>query len=115
MSRDLELVRASIEPGRCVAAAAGVGIAVAITEDELVTAKAGLFGRWGKKVDRFKLERLTYVGHTPNAFGHALCVQFDDSADLRFTIRFEPWANEAFAPIIATLKERLRKSKPEAA
>lgn len=114
MSRDLDLVRSSIDSGRCLAAAAGVGLALAITEDELVTAKSGLFG-WGKRIDRYKLDRLTYVGHTPNSYGHALCVQFDNSPDLRFTVRFEPWAKEAFAPIIATLKERVRARKPEAA
>lgn len=115
MSRDLELVRSSIESGRMLAAAAGVGGAWAITEDELVSAKAGFLGLWGKRVDRFKLDRLTYVGYTPNSYGHALCVQFDGSDDLRFTIRFEPWAKDAFAPIIDALKQRVSARTTEAA
>lgn len=112
MSRDLELVRSQVEADRCRGAAAGVGIALAITDDEVVTAKAGLFG-WGQKVRRFNLDRLTYVGHTPNSYGDALCVQFDNATDLRFTIRFEPWAREAFAPIIAALKQRVERRPAE--
>lgn len=115
MSRDLDLVRSSIEDGHCVAAAAGIGAAWALTENELVTAKAGLFGRWGKRVDRYHLDRLTHVGHTPNSYGDSLCVQFDSSPDLRFTIRFEPWARIAFTPIIDSLKQRMRDRKAEAA
>lgn len=108
MSRNLDLVRSSVGAANCRAAAAGSGIAVAVTDDEVVMAKAGLFGRWGQRVNRYKLDRLTHVGHTPNSFGHALCLEFDNSPDLRFTIRFEPAAHAAFAPIIETLKSHVR-------
>jgi hypothetical protein len=111
MSRDLKLVQSNVDPNRCVATAAGVGIALAVTDDELVTASSGFLGLWGKRVQRYKLDRLTYVGHTPNAYGHALCLMFDDSPDTRMTIRFEPWAKESFAPLIEALKARIPQAE----
>jgi hypothetical protein len=107
MSRDLQLVQANVDPNRCIASAAGVGVALAVTDDELIIASSGFLGLWGKRVQRYKLDRLTYVGHTPNSYGHALCLMFDDSPDGRMTIRFEPWAKEAFAPIIEALRARV--------
>ena len=52
MSSNMALIENTLRGDSIRAAAEAMGRAVAITADELITAKSGLLGRWGNRVER---------------------------------------------------------------
>ena len=111
MSSNLELLRKSIAPKPILAAAEGVAIAVALTEDELATGKAGPFRRG--TVERFPLRALTGVRAIPNPHATLLEIEFGKPRERSVTVLYEADQRAEFERIEAFLRDRLQEPPGE--
>jgi hypothetical protein len=109
MSNHMELMKSAIDASAVKVAAEGIRMAVALTDDELVTARAGFLGRWGSKVERFSLGSLSDVRFVPNPSANLLQLEFNGSPPKSLIVMFEPKAAGAFEPIIHSLRERVTR------
>jgi hypothetical protein len=111
MSVHLELVHQSIDPSSIRASAEGIRVAVAVTDEELITAKAGVIKRWSK-VERFSLSDLSGLRTVPNPSANLLQVEFSDGSSKRVVaIMYPPQSVSAFEQITAYLRKRLNGRK----
>ncbi len=107
MSKHMDLVRTAVASDRVRAFGEAMGRAVAVTGDELVTARAGFF-RGGNKVERHPLDRMTSMRVLPNPHASLIEVSFEDSAALK--LMFQPPAREHFERIVEVLREHLGRN-----
>jgi len=87
------------------ATAQGNTQAVVVTDEEIATGRAGLFGRWGGKVQRYPLARLRdhELIHNPSCY--ILRVYLVDPAE-ELTVMFPGSAKAAAEEIAAALRPR---------
>lgn len=107
MSKHLDFLFEEVERSAIRVSAEGFGLAVALTEDQLITAKAGIIRRWGK-VERFPLSSLVALRSMPNPSANLLQIQFAEGSGGRvLTIMYPPESSAAFDQIIGFLQGRL--------
>ena len=109
MSKHLEAIQKRLQGASIHAAAEAMGRAVALTEDEFVTAKAKLFG---VSIDRFPLVTLSSLRAIPNPSANLLEIDFSGPPLRSVTVMYGPEAQADFDRII-TLLQRHLASKPE--
>jgi hypothetical protein len=88
------------------AIARSFGLAVAVTDTELVIGRAGLFGRWGASLERFPLEALHGIEVAPNPSADLLRVHFADR-ERPLLIMYSVEDKAQFDAIISTLRARV--------
>ena len=108
MSAHMEFVRQNVAAGTIRASAEGIRVAVVVTDDELVTGRAGLFGRWGNRVERFPLGRLAGLRVVPNPSAYLLQLEFRESAAGGVTVMYEQSAKQDFDAVVRLLQQRLQ-------
>jgi hypothetical protein len=108
MSRNLDLIRKSIDGAPIRTLGEAIGKTVALTDAEVVTAKAGLFGRWGGKLERYPLQALAAVTAVPNPSANLLTLEFHSHPPTSVMLMFGPAGAAAFEEIVAVLQEQLR-------
>ena len=108
MSTRMEFVRQNVAAGTIRASAEGIRVAVVVTDDELVTGRTGLFGRWGNRVERFPLARLTGLRLVPNPSASLLQLEFLETAAGSVTVMYEPSARQDFDAVVRLLQQRLQ-------
>ena len=108
MSKHLEALKTSAagEPLRAVGE--GMGVAVGVTNDDFITAKAKLFGA---KVERFPLRAVSAMRTIPNPAANVLGIDFSTTPPRTVTVMYEGDAQEAFTAIIAILEEHVAAKK----
>ena len=111
MSSNLALLRERIAPKTILAAAEGVAIAVALTEDELATGKTGPFRRG--TVERFPLRALTGVRVIPNPHATLLEIEFGKPRERSVTVLYEADQRADFERITALLRDRMQEPPGE--
>jgi hypothetical protein len=84
------------------AAGDAMGLAVAVTDTELVTAKAKLFG--SPTLTRYPLEELRAVELVPNPSANRLQIHIGSQSVM---VLFGPESAADFEPLIAMLNQRL--------
>lgn len=107
MSKHLNFLLEHVDSSAIRATAEGFGLGVALTEDELVTAKAAIIRRWGK-VERFPLTSVVGLRTVPNPSANLLQVEFSEGGSTRvLTLMYSSESAPAFERIIGFLRERL--------
>lgn len=106
MPSDLDFLRQHVN-GVVRGAGQGMGVAIAITDDEVVSGKSGLFGRWGSKVERFPLSHVAEVRTVPNPTANLLTVEFASSPPRSLVVMYERDAEADFTRIVAILQRQL--------
>lgn len=96
MSNHLSLVRQTIGEGAIRATGEAIGIAVAVTDTELVTGKAGFLSRWGNKVQRYSLSSVLSVRKLRDPHTSLLQVEIGGPRPCTITFLYEPTANADF-------------------
>jgi hypothetical protein len=91
---------------RVRAIAQSFGLAVAVTDTELVIGRAGLFGRWGASLERFPLGDLHAIEVAPNPSADLLRVYFADR-ERPLLIMYSVEDKTEFDAIISTLRARI--------
>lgn len=104
MSKHLTALQKQLGGTAIHASAEAMGMAVAIAGNELVTAKAKLFG---VQVRRFPMQSLGGVRTIPNPSANVLVVEFTTTPPQNLTIMYGREASHDFDTIIATLRTRL--------
>lgn len=108
MSKHLDLLFEHLDRSSIRAVAEGIGVAVALTSREFVTAKKGLLRRWDR-LERFPLEQLEGLRVVPNPSANLLQLQFTEGSDWQVvTVMFPPEAAAQFSEMIGLLQEHLR-------
>ena len=107
MPTNLDVIRGALAGVPMRVSAAAMGKAVAVTDDEVVTARAGLFGRWGRKIERYPLHALAAVTAIPNPSASLLTLEFQGQPPSKLMLMFEPTAQAAFHELVGILEERL--------
>jgi hypothetical protein len=87
------------------AAGEAMGLAVAVTDSELVTAKAKLFG--SPTLTRYPLSELSAIEHVPNPSANRLQMRIGTQSVM---ILFGPESAADFVPLIDMLKRRLART-----
>lgn len=108
MSKHLEALKKRAAGEALRAVGEGMGVAVGVTQDELITAKAKLFGA---KVERFPLRQVSAVRTIPNPAANVLGLDFSTNPPRTVTVMYEADAQTAFTTIISILKEYLPVEK----
>jgi hypothetical protein len=109
MASDLQLIEKEIQPEKIRAAAKYVKGAVAVTDKELVTGKAGLFG-WGNKVERYPLADLTSVTLRRDSHADLLALTFRGRQENVMLI-FQADMREGLPDLMKLLESRVRPQK----
>jgi len=73
---DVDYVREQLQGERIAVIVQGISLALALTDESLVTGKRGLFGRWGNRLERFPLTAVAAVQVIPNPTANVLRVEF---------------------------------------
>lgn len=110
MSAHLGFVHQHVAAGAIRASGEAIRLAVVVTDDELVTGRAGLFGRWGGKIERFALARLSSLRVVPNPSAYLLQLEFTGVPPASVTLMYEPLARRDFDEIVRMLQQRLERS-----
>ena len=106
MATHMDVIRASVGTATIEASALATNMAVALTRDEIVTAKAGF---WKSRIRRFPLNDLVSVREIPTPGISTLTLRF--SGALRaLTILFSARA-EGFDSLVARLRQRLQDAE----
>lgn len=103
MANNLEFVRSAVE-GEVRAAVEGIGMAAVLTDSEFIVGKAGMFGRWGAKLQRYDLSRLSHVRTLMYPAANVLSLNFIGTPPQAFSLMYYDAARTAFAPLIAALE-----------
>jgi hypothetical protein len=101
----MALIENTLRGNSIRAAAEAMGRAVAITADELITAKSGLLGRWGNRVERYPLSALRDVQLLPNPAAALLALQFEGRPSV--TLMFGLHAQSDLERLLALLQGQL--------
>ena len=101
MSRHLEAIRKILHGTPIRAAGEGLVLAVAVTEDEVITGKAKLFGA---TVERFKLDEVSSVRVVPNPSANLLEIEFTGPPPRSLTAMYGPSAVADFEHIVALVR-----------
>ena len=107
MSSNLELIQQEIPENAIRACAAAMSVAIAVTDEELVTARRGMFG-FGKKVKRYPLENLANVTLTQNPHADLLALDFSNGEDL--FLMFKPESRTGAERIVKLLRSRMSRN-----
>jgi hypothetical protein len=113
MSNHMDLVRKSSNGAALRAAGEGIRVAVAVTDTELITGRAGFLGRFGSRVERFELSALSELKHVPNPSANLLVLEFAGSPARTLALMYERSAQTDFDQIVAVLSGRVRKQQRE--
>ena len=111
MADSMEVVRLRINGAAIRAAGKGLTMAVAVTDDEIVTGRAGFLGRWGAKVERYRLDELSGVTTIANPSANLLKLEFGGDAGSILTIMYGPEAVPDFERLITLLERRLSERR----
>ena len=103
----LDLIAKRIPDAAIRAHAAAMTLTLAVTDDELVTAQTGLFGRGGK-VRRYPLSKVTNVRYVEDANADLLSIDFQSDEGL--TLMFRPNTRTDAERIARLLQDRLRET-----
>jgi hypothetical protein len=106
MSKHMDAIRKTLNGSPIRAAGEAMGFAVAVTDDELITGKAKLFGG---KVERFKLGEVERVRVVPNPSANLLEVQFAGAGARSLTVMYGPDALAAFERVISLLRAQVER------
>jgi hypothetical protein len=104
MAKHLEAIRKNLNGTKIRAAGEAMGFAVAVTEDELITGKAKLFG---VKLERFRLAEVNGVRVVPNPSANLLEVGFGGGTSRSLTVMYGPDALKDFEGVIGLLRQQL--------
>ncbi|MCX8072920.1 MAG: hypothetical protein N3C12_10770 [Candidatus Binatia bacterium] len=114
MSKHLDLLREQVEGSALRLSADAIGFAVAITDREFITAKAGMIRRWSR-VERFPLEELVDLRAFPNPSANLLQLQFSGASRSEVvTIMYPPESAAAFERLIAILRDYITENQRRA-
>jgi hypothetical protein len=98
----MDLINKEIPRDHLRATANAISVAVALTDAELVVAKAGLFS---KKLNRYPLSSIAAVRLKPNPHTDLLSVEFRDATDM--TLMFGPDAKEDALRLTEALQKKI--------
>lgn len=87
-------------------AAQGNTLAVVLTGEELLCGRAGLFGRFGNRVDRYPLTRLAGLEVLPNPNASVVMLRFAEPEE-EVTVLFPASERAAVDELTAALQHRL--------
>jgi hypothetical protein len=107
MSSHLQVLHKSIGADAIRATAEAMGLAVVLTDDQLVTGRAGLFSRWGNKIERFELDALAVIRTVPNPSANLLQLEFTGSPPQTLVLMYPAEAVSDFTRITGLLQARL--------
>lgn len=105
MSSSMNLIHTTLNGTPLRGSAEAMGRAVAITESEFITAKAGFLGRWGNQIERYSLATLRDVQIVPNPAATLLALQFEGKPSL--TLMFALHAQQDLQSLLGLLRSRL--------
>jgi hypothetical protein len=101
MSKHREAIEKNLQGTPIRAAGEAMGMAVAITDEDLVTGKAKLFGA---KVQRFPLRTISNIRTIPNPSANVLEIAFATTPPSSVMVMYGSEAQRDFDDIIAMLK-----------
>lgn len=108
-SKHLVLIKRTIAAGSIIAHAEGIGLCLALTDQELLIGRA----RWfGSHVERYRLSRLLRWRRLANRDVDLLEVEFAGLPPTRVISFYDVSARAAFAVVIARLQRRLAPLRP---
>lgn len=111
MSKHLDFLYQSVDPASILVRAEGFGLAVALTREELIIAKAGILRRWGK-LERFSLTSLVGLRVVPNPSANLLQLKFSQGESSRvLTVMYPPESAAAFERLVGFLQGRLDEAQ----
>ncbi len=88
-------------------AAQGNTLAVVLTADELLCGRAGFLGRFGARLDRYPLARLSGLEMLPNPSASVLTLRFAQP-DEEITVLFPASERHAVDQLVGALKDQLQ-------
>jgi hypothetical protein len=104
MAKHLDAIRKNLNGAKIRAAGEAMGLAVVVTEDEIVTGKAKLFGA---KLERFKLAEVRAVRVVPNPSANLLEIGLGGHSARSLTVMYGPEALKDFEDVIGLLRQQL--------
>jgi hypothetical protein len=111
MATNLEALRESIDPSTIRAAGEAARVAVGLTDDELITARAsGLGGR--PRLERYPLNALSKLRVSPSPSATKLELSFDGTPPQFLALMYDADARADFDRIVALL-ERVVEARPQ--
>jgi hypothetical protein len=106
MNQNMKLLQREVASNTIRAAATAMSRAVAVTDSELIAAKAGPFG-WGSKLERYPLSEITAVRFQPNPHSSLLTVQLNGKGP-ELTFMFEPGQDSDVQSMVQLLQRCTR-------
>jgi hypothetical protein len=103
MATHEEFLRKELGTEEIKAMATGLAFAVAVTPTQVVTGRTGLLGRWGGKVERYDLARLSGIHVAPNPSATMLRIEFSGKTVM---VLYDLSASPGFEKMIPMLQER---------
>jgi hypothetical protein len=104
MSKHMAYLRKKTEADAIRTCAEAMGLAVALTADELITARGGFLGRGGR-LDRYPLSAVTGIRALPNPHASLLEVELSDKRSITFM--YERCASADFERLAQMLRVRI--------
>jgi hypothetical protein len=105
MSNNLKTIRDTVGADKIRADGDAIGLGVAITDDELVTARAGLATR-GPTVQRFSLNSLTKLRVLPNPHANLVEIEFAGKPPKSVTFMYDARTAKDLEGVVGILRER---------
>lgn len=106
MSKHLKVIEKDLRGATIRANGEAMGMAVAVTDQEIITGAAGFL--WGEKIKRFPLSAVSSLRTIPNPSANMLEIEFAKSApESSLTIMYRPEAQSDFERIITLLRQRI--------
>jgi len=109
MSKHLNAIERELVGSSIRATGEAMGMAVAITDQELVVGKAKLFGA---KIQRFPLQQLGKISTIPNPSANVLQVDFTTQPPSGVMVMYSQEAQAAFRTITSMLEAHLPTMRP---
>jgi hypothetical protein len=103
MANHVEFLRQQVGGGSVRAAAQGNTVAVVVTDEEILCGRSGLFGRFGNRVERFPLSRLSALEVLPNPSASLLQLRFAAPDEDR-SVLFPASARTALDEVVSVLQ-----------
>jgi len=101
MSKHLTAIERDLKSTPVRAAGEAMGYAVVVTDDELITGKAKMFGA---QIQRYPLQKIAHLRTIPNPTANVLEVHFATTPPSSLVVMYNGTAQAAFESIIALLR-----------